>query len=78
MVLKTDSPAAREVSSFVVANMSDSPRCTVMSDPSRKSTLSIDAIPPEMYNEKRKMLNCEASRQYREKKRRENTHLTTN
>eukprot|EP00957_Ditylum_brightwellii_P100221 7637507-Ditylum_brightwellii.AAC.1 len=43
-----------------VANMSDSPRCTVMSDPSGKSTLSIDAILPEIRDEKRKRLNHEA------------------
>ena len=49
-----------------------------MSDPSGKSTLSIDAILPETHNEKRKRLNCEASRQYREKKTKENIHLTTN
>ena len=38
----------------------------------------IDAILPETLDEKRKRLNREASRQYREKKRKENTHLTTN
>jgi len=45
-----------------VANMSDSPRCTVMSDSSGKSTSSIDAILPETLDEKRKRLNREASR----------------
>eukprot|EP00957_Ditylum_brightwellii_P174318 13271490-Ditylum_brightwellii.AAC.1 len=44
----------------LVANMSESPRYTVMSDPSGKSILSIDAILPETLDEKRKRLNCEA------------------
>ena len=39
---------------------------------------TIDAILPETLDEKRKRMNREASRQYREKKRKKNTHSTTN
>ena len=39
---------------------------------------TIDAILPETLDEKRKRMNREASRQYREKKNKKNTHLTTN
>jgi hypothetical protein len=48
-----------------------------MSDPSGKSASSVDVIPSETLDEKRKRLNREASRKYREKKRRNKTHLTT-
>mmetsp|Transcript_9253 Transcript_9253/g.13529 ORF Transcript_9253/g.13529 Transcript_9253/m.13529 type:complete len:206 (-) Transcript_9253:396-1013(-) len=57
--------------------MSASPRCTVMSDPSGKSTSSVDAIPSETPDEKRKRLSRESSGRYREKKRRDKIHLTT-
>eukprot|EP00957_Ditylum_brightwellii_P089199 6792785-Ditylum_brightwellii.AAC.1 len=57
--------------------MSDNPRCTVMSDPSGKSTFSVDVISSEALGEKIKRLNHEASRKYRELKRRDKTHLTT-